>query len=133
MYAKISGLEINVDKTKAVWIGALKNNQHAICEDLGIKFENKFKLLGVDFSTDLNTIVDTNYASKIEEIKRLFSVWSKRIISPIGKRIVIKTLALSKLNPLIIGLPNSKAETVKYIQSLFLWIGATDKKKCNNK
>lgn len=49
-----------------------------------------------------------------------------------GKRTVIKILALLKLNHAIIDLSNQTLETIKYIKSLFykfLWNGAPDKIK----
>ena len=52
-------------------------------------------------------MVDINYQLKLNDIKNLLIQWSKRIISPIGKNVVIKTLALSKINHLILILnPN---------------------------
>lgn len=38
----------------------------------------------------------------IREIQILFTIGSRRIITPLGKNIVIETLALSKLNHLIL-------------------------------
>ena len=56
-YASISGLHINIDKTK----GSLINSQHSICQDLGITFEfDDFCLLGVRFGKHLETIADDN-------------------------------------------------------------------------
>ena len=70
-YASISGLHINIDKTKAVWIDSLINSQHSICQDLGITFEfYGFCLLRVRFSKQLETIADDNYVGKVEEIRK---------------------------------------------------------------
>jgi hypothetical protein len=133
-YADISGLNINMDKTKAVWIGSKRESENRICRDLNLKWDTEFKLLGVFFSVNLNSMAEINYTSKIIEIKHLFLNWSKRILSPIGKNVVIKTLALSKLNHLIIGLPNPKLEIIKTIQNMFfefIWNGSPDKIKRN--
>ena len=65
-------------------------------------------------------------------MKTLFSHWAKRIITPIGKITVIKTLALSKINHLILSLPNPPPETIKLIQNIFyrfLWNNGPDKIK----
>lgn len=132
-YANISGLQINIDKTKAIWIGAYRNRQDSICQDLGINFEfDDFNLLGVKFSRHLEDIADDNFVVKIEEIRLLLNTWSKRIITPIGKITVIKSLALAKLNHLIISLPNPSINIVKRIQKMFfnfLWNNGPDKIK----
>jgi len=45
-YANISGLKFNIEKTKAVWIGSLKDKIDGICQDLGITWESEtFTLL----------------------------------------------------------------------------------------
>lgn len=132
-YANISGLYINVEKTKAVWIGSMKHSNVNLCLDLGLHWENSnFKLLGVIFPKNLNKITEINYTPKIEEIKTLLSQWSRRIITPIGKNVIIKTLALSKINHLIISLPNPDLSIIKQIQNIFynyLWGGKPDKIK----
>jgi Reverse transcriptase (RNA-dependent DNA polymerase) len=132
-YANISGLHVNVDKTKAVWIGSMKNSTRIICPELGLVWEKeRFKILGITFTINLKDITSINYSSKIEEIKLLLTIWSKRILTPIGKNVVIKTLALPKLNHLILGLPNPDSDTIKSIQNIFfkfIWNNSPDKVK----
>jgi hypothetical protein len=41
--------------------------------------------------------------SKQDKINKLFTRWSRRIITPIGKNVVIKSLALPELNHLILS------------------------------
>ena len=73
-----------------------------------------------------------NYLSKIEEMKKLFLNWSKRILTPSGKMTLIKCLALSKINQLILSLPKPSEKIIKDIQTLFynyVWNGGPDKTK----
>jgi len=132
-YGRISGLNINTDKTKVIWIGSRKNSQLIICPEYNLSWENDiFTVLGVKFSTNLNEIVNINYDSKIEEIQKLFSCWSKRALSPLGRITVIKTLALAKLNHLILGIPNPSNEKLNKIQAMFfkfLWSNSVDRIK----
>ena len=132
-YGRISGLNINTDKTKVIWFGSRKNSQVILCPEYNLSWENSsFTVLGVKFSTDLSDIANQNYNLKIEETKKLFACWSKRMISPIGKLVVIKSLALSKFNHLILGLPNPSQEQFNTIQNLFfkfLWNKSPDKVK----
>ena len=134
-YGRISGLNINTDKTKVVWFGSRKDSQEILCPEFNLSWDNNvFTLLGVKFSTNLREMVDVNYETKIEEIKNLFASWSKRIITPIGKIVVIKTLALAKLNHLILGIPNPSQEKINALQKIFykfLWNNANDKVKRN--
>jgi hypothetical protein len=54
-YAKISGFNINMEKTKMVWFGTIKIRTRIImC----------FTLLGVKFSFDFKKIVELNYDIK---------------------------------------------------------------------
>ena len=132
-YARISGLNINMDKTKVIWFGSRKNSQMLICPEYNLQWENAhFIVLGVKFSTNLSDMVDINYDLKIEETKKLFACWSKRVISPIGKLVVIKTLALAKFNHLFLGIPNPSHAKLDIIQNLFfkfLWNNSPDRVK----
>ena len=78
-YADVSGLCLNVDKTKAIWIGSLKGRIAVLCPDLNLTRENEtFNLLGVTFSINLADMVDLNYSKQIEHIESLFKCYSKR-------------------------------------------------------
>lgn len=134
-YAGFSGLNINAEKTKVIWFGSQRNSNTILCPEYNLAWNDEiFTVLGVKFSTDLSEIIDLNYDSKIEEIKRLFANWSKRVITPIGKIVVIKSLALAKLNHLILGIPNPSLAKINTIQNLFfkfLWSNSRDKVKRN--
>ena len=65
-------------------------------------------------------------------MRKLFLNWSKRILTPLGKTIVIKSLALSKINHLILALPSPSKKIIDEIQKLFydyLWNKGPDKIK----
>ena len=132
-YGRISGLNINTEKTKVIWFGSRKNSQLILCPEYNLTWENtSFTVLGVNFSINLPEMVDLNFDSKIEEIKKLFACWSKRDITPIGKLVVIKTLALAKLNHLFLGIPNpseGKLDTIQKLFFKFLWSNSNDKVK----
>ena len=71
-----------------------------------------------------------NYLPKIEEMKKLFlnCFWSKRILTPIWKITVIKSLALSKIN----HFQNLQKKIIKDLQTFlynYLWNGGPDKIK----
>ena len=73
----LSGLKINLLKCKAVWIGKNRFDNTILCEDLKLIWTNEFRLLGIDFDSDLAKM-DTNFRLKLDEIKKLRDVQQER-------------------------------------------------------
>lgn len=69
----------------------------------------------IQFSVDLHIIVDMNYNLQIPKIIALVEQWKRRILTPIRRTTVIKSLLIPKLNHLFISLPNPKKETISYL------------------
>ena len=91
-----------------------------------------FKALGIKFTKNLDEISDINYQDKIKEMKVLLTHWSKRNLTPIGRITVIKSLALSKINHLILSLPNPSQKIITEIHNMFydfLWQKGPDRIK----
>ena len=132
-YAKISGLGVNMDKTSVIWIGSMRHSNRILCSEYDLNWvKDKFSLLGVTLSTDLQNIVEMNYNEKLQMLRSIFTSWSKRVLTPIGKLVVIKSLVIPKLNHLFIGLPNPSEEFIKTLQNMcfsFLWKNGPDKIK----
>ena len=92
----------------------------------------KTKVLGIDFSLDLNCITDINFTKKIKEVKAILKSWQHRKLPLLGKITVIKTLALPKLIHLLTSLPNLPQTKINDLNSLFykfIWNGKSDKIK----
>ena len=49
----LSGLKIQVTKTKAIWFGAAWNSTEILCPDLNLDWDTDFRLLGIDFDSGL--------------------------------------------------------------------------------
>lgn len=132
-YAKLSGLGVNVDKTSVIWIGSMRNSNRILCKDYNLNWvTDKFSLLGVTLSTNLQDIVPMNFEEKLPMLRDILNSWSKRILTPLGKLVVIKTLVIPKLNHLFIGLPNPSEEFIKTLQNMcfnFLWKNGPDRIK----
>ena len=123
LYASASGLCLNIDKTKVVWIGSKKGSKEKFGDKYNLHWErNEFIVLGVKFPHNLNEIVDLNYSEKMNEMRKLFLNWSKRILTPLGKTIVIKSLALSKINHLILALPTPSKKLLMRFRKCFMII-----------
>ena len=76
--------------------------------------------------------LDLNYNDKLLEIRKLPLNWSKRLLTPLGRITVIKSLALSKINHLILALPNPSTKIIDELQKMFygyLWNKGPDKIK----
>ena len=64
-YARASGLHISIEKTKVVWFGSMKGSNTEFLIDEKPCWENgNFKVLGIKYSLDLNTMIDLNYKDK---------------------------------------------------------------------
>ena len=95
LYASTSGLKMNTDKTKVVWFGSRRGSEIRYCQNENLGWEDQtFTILGIKFSLNLSDMVELNHNVKIDAIRKLFDNWSKRILTPLGKISVIKSLAL---------------------------------------
>ena len=64
----LSGLKINLSKCKAVWFGKQRFSHIKLCEELNLTWDDSFKLLGIEFDSDLAKM-DTNFFKKMQDIK----------------------------------------------------------------
>ena len=73
LYEDFSGLCMNVEKTKLIWVGSEKNSEVKFCKELTLCWDNfEFTVLGIKFPQDLKAITELNHSSKIEEMKKIF-------------------------------------------------------------
>ena len=115
-FAEISGLKINFDKTQLVWIGSKKYCSDTIKTKWKLAWgHHKFKLLGINFSVDLDSMVNENFAIKLQHLQNIAKQWAKRSLSPLGKITVIKTFMIAIFNHLFIMLPNPNNEIIQKI------------------
>ena len=130
VYGTLSGLKVNSEKTKVIWIGKRKNSKEKLKVSLKLNWgETRFRLLGLEFSVNLDIMPGLNYEPAIDRIKNIINHWKRRNITPIGKITVIKTLLLPQFNHLFTSIwPED--ETLDLINNIFfrfLWGGKSDK------
>ena len=134
-FHQVSGLKMNSSKTRAVWIGSKRYSDHILCPDSNLHWSHSnFRLLGIEFSLDMSTMVDVNFQKKVKEITGLLKSWQHRKLSLLGKITVIKSLALSKSVHLLTSLPNLKPDMVSNLNKIFfnfIWDRKTEKIKRN--
>ena len=109
-----------------------KNHTKAkLCKNTTLSWgQTEFKLLGITFSTNLDDIPTKNYEPLLQRVSKVINSWKKRILSPIGKIIVLKTIILSKFVHLFQSLPPPPDNLVKQITKImfsFIWDGKPDK------
>ena len=129
----MSGLKINVDKTRALWIGSSCESSETMCGELALDWSQEpLKILGVTFSPLVFNIWDLNSKEILIKIKNLLNQWSKRKLSLSGRITVIKSLAISKFVHLFISLPAPPLDLIKELDKLlykFLWNSGPDRIK----
>ena len=135
-FANISGLKINFSKTKMIWIGSKKFSKEVFHHSRWkLDWQStKFELLGVNFSLNLDEMLDLNYNTRLIDIKNTLCQWRRRMLTPIGRLTVIKTLIIPKMNHLILTLPNPDIDFLKNFETeiyQYLWDGKIHKVKKN--
>ena len=92
----------------------------------------RFTLLGLHFSVNIDEIEKLNYTLKLKEIENTLQIWSKQILTAIGKIAITKSLIISKLNRLFLTIPSLKEIIINQLVSKiysFIWDNKPDKIK----
>ena len=130
-FCNVSGLKLNTSKTICLWIGAKRNSPDRPCREYNLLWTNEaITILGVQISTDLNEIARLNYDNRINVIKRTLTPWLQRSLTPFGRCIIVKNLALSKLTYLFSVLPSPDAQLLRQVERIFfefIWGSKRDK------
>ena len=85
--------------------------------------KHPFKLLGINFNTDLTKMMEQNYTPKIRALENMVKRWGKNL-KPLGKITAIKVLFLPAFNHLFITVPSPDQEIINLINNILfnlLW------------
>lgn len=133
LFGKTSGLRINKEKTINIWLGKHRNSKIKYMSHVDMCWNPpKFKVLGIWLNNNLENLDDLNFQDKYYETKRLFNIWAKRIVTPLGRIVILKSIILSKLIYLWIMLPNPPDKQIEKLQKecyKFIWDNKVDKIK----
>jgi hypothetical protein len=77
-----------------MWIGKDRNKT---AEPIKIQWVKKVHALGIFFSYDTDSVIQKNFMDRAKEFKRILDMWQQRDLSIIGKIIILKSLAFSKV------------------------------------
>ena len=90
----------------------------------GIRFVNRIKILGIYFSNEMKVSqIPENFEPKIDQLKRICSLWSKRNLSILGKITILKSFGLSLFIYTMqsIGISDEKLQEINTIFFRFIW------------
>ena len=94
-FKRVSGLEINANKTEAMWLGSWRNRKN---KPFGFKWPHEpIYALGIHFSYDLEQANSLNFEEKARNLEKTLNNWKRRKLTLIGKINIVKALGLSKL------------------------------------
>ena len=66
-FEKASGLKINIEKTRAIWLGSKVSDRGRLCISHKLNWDQSpFKVLGITLATEIDNVPDLNYEG-IEE------------------------------------------------------------------
>ena len=103
-FRNLSGLEVNLKKTVCINIG--KNRDPTpFDKTIPLPFETTFKLLGINFTCNADD-TDQNYDTIFKLIEESMKFWSRRIFTPLGRIMALKTFILSKYTHKALVLPS---------------------------
>ena len=90
--------------------------------------KQKRKALGVWFSTNLEEVLEANYADKLAKVSNSLGCWELRRLSFLGKKTVLKSLIGSQLVYILSPLPTNQRVLVEINTQFFnfLWNGKGD-------
>jgi hypothetical protein len=128
-FKSVSGLQLNMSKTEAMWIGANRNKDDTFFD---LKWVNEVRILGIYFAGNKSASeIRLNWQPKITQLKQAIQNWEKRNLGVLGKICVIKSLLVSQLVYAIqaLSIPDNVLDEINTILYRFLW----RKKNCNRK
>ena len=130
-FYNLSGLKVNEDKTKALWVGAMCKSEKRMCKEYNLDWDQKpLTILGVTFTAEVFDIWDYNIEDILHKVNSLINIWSKRKLTLPGKITVIKSLISSKFTHLFLALPNPPGDFLKILERKmykFLWSNGPDR------
>ena len=124
---KLSGLELNAEKTEVMRLGINPPNRIYKVRYLNKEFDvpscDKMKINGIIFQRDQDQMVTDNVAAARGRIDTNFTKWSRRSLTTLGKILVVKTFGISQIIYLLqsLVLKNAHIKVLNEILYKFVW------------
>ena len=111
-FGNLSGLRLNPSKTKALWLGSLRNRKD---EPFNFKWPKEpFRVLGTYISYDEKQNEEFNFKGKMQKLDTILGIWNSKNLTLFGKCLITKSLGISQLvHPLsTLDFPTQLVQTV---------------------
>ena len=128
-FSEVSGLNLNIEKTKAMWLSKLVNNKE---KPLDFKWtKNPTRTLGIYVPYDSQGNNKLNFETKIQKFQTKLDICRSRDLTLFGKVLISKTLGISSLvySMSNIDVPKEVIPDVQRRLFKFLWNNKQDKIK----
>ena len=101
-FSKLSGIELNVDKTEILKLNHNSTHQDFASYPIQVKntiiyTKEAIKICGIHFSSSLTLAYERNILDKITSMEKQLIMWLQRPLSLEGKNLIVKTFGLSQL------------------------------------
>ena len=128
-FGNCAGLKVNKEKTKAKYIGSLKNEDYYPHGLSWIKDNEHIETLGITCSCTDEENYFHNFRPRIVNLQNTLKIWKMRNLSLKGKITIINNLALAPLIYVssIMDTPSKVFKEVKHLITDFLWNGKRPK------
>ena len=125
LFSEFTGLNLNKNKTEAIWLGCWKFRKKEIANMKWRIFpQNEIRILGVTFKNDCQAcMVKCNWENKISTCEIIIKRWIGRNLSIIGRITLVKTFLLSQFMYLMQGiiLPKHAMNRINKILFKYIW------------
>jgi len=125
-FGRAAGMKLNVKKTVGVWLGSLKDSSNSVG---GITWTSDLvKALGVYFGHDVKKKIWANWHERLAQVENCLKLWDKRNITLLGRILIVKTFAVSKLTFLssVMECTESYLKQINRTLFNFIWKGKRD-------
>ena len=127
-FGELSGCKINGSKSKAFYIGNLRNSSNKYRENKGLTWHvDTVTYLGITIPVgkEKKNIFELNFANTVNKIRSILNVWSSRSLSLLGKITIIKSLVVPiliyKVSPVPCEIPKKFIQEVNKTIFQFIW------------
>ena len=95
LFGNVSGLKLNEKKTKAMWLGTMKNSNSKVLRFKTTK--DPIKVLGTFLSYNEEKNIEENFIKRIRRMKVKLNLWLSRDLTLYGKTLLAKSSGVSQL------------------------------------
>ena len=87
-FTEVSGLRVNIEKTKCLQIG--RNVDTTFLNGIGLNVVNELKVLGILYNSSNRNIVTINIQEILPKISQEIMQWKRRNLTLVGKTVVVQ-------------------------------------------